>query len=991
MSAIASTQNLSCPNFRSLKAYKERMSDSYALHSQVQSALQRGWTVLTANQRAARTLHHDFDLNQRALGRSHWEPPAIGSWDEWLCDQWYRLLLDGHATALLLGTVQEHSLWRAIIAAESTSGNAANSLRPVDSLAELAAEAWSLLHEYRGRRRLSASLASSDTRAFARWAAEFERRCSRAQYLTRAQLSEALLAAISTGQIVLPAGLLLVGFDTKTPAQLALFEAMRAAKVLVEDLEVGNAASSLTLASASDERTELDACACWLRARLSEQPTSRIAVIVPAVESSRAEIDRVFRQRLAPELNEIGAPANSGPYEFSLGVPLAQTAMVSTALDLLRWASGPLPLDRVSALLLSPHFAVGTLPTESSSSPDAASSSGSSEDLARAEFDAFVLRRQQQLLPEITLDELATLVAHSRQSAKLPSLQRGLTALRPIFRSREIANGERTYAGWSETIHELLAAAGWAARSRDNSVEFQTRHKWETALDELSTLDFDSRSDGTRVPFSVAVAALARIAAQTLFAPESRHAPIQIMGPLESAGSTFDAVWFLRANDLSWPQNPSPTPLLPWTLQRELAMPGADPARDTAHARRITERIAACAPTVIFSYAQDSATEGHQRPSPVVSGLAATGSLELRNADQIAPIEADPESIALQAFADDGPVPPPDRVLEGGASILAAQAICGFRAFAEKRLFSSALESASLGLDPRQRGSLVHTVLERFWAEVETQAALCLLTADERNGMLAHLIDVALAELYPKPARGWPRAYLDAERQRLLKLLHLWLDYEANERSPFTVVSREEMLRDVRIGPMRLNIRVDRVDRVPLSHPQNDGEPKEVPTAGEVILDYKTGLASTADWLGDRPDAPQLPLYAVVSATTEEAAEAGEAVAPPLAGIAFASLRLGKDMGLHGYQACEGVLPKAAKMKTASLEAQVEEWRKVLIALAEEFYSGEARVSPKQYPKSCSYCEQRLLCRLDPAKLNAAATDADDDSDGSTDTEAVLG
>ncbi|MDR3745006.1 MAG: PD-(D/E)XK nuclease family protein [Acidobacteriaceae bacterium] len=963
------------------------MGDSYALHSQVQSALERGWNVLTANQRAARTLHHDFDMNQRALGRSHWEPPAIHAWDEWLGNLWNRLLLDGHAAELLLSPVQEHTIWRAIIAAESASGSAASSLRPVDSLAELAAEAWRLLHEYRGRRRLAASLANSDTRAFARWAAEFERRCSRSQYLTRAQLPEALLSAVSAGQLSLPIGTLLVGFDTRTPAQLALFETMRAADVSVEDLQVGNAASSLTLANAPDERAELDACACWLRAQLSERPTSRIAVVVPAVESNRAEIDRAFRQRLAPELNEIEAPTHSGPYEFSLGGSLAQTAMVSTALDLLRWASGPLPLDRVSALLLSPHFAVGSS-TESSSSPNAVATAASSEELARAEFDAFVLCRQQLLLPEITLDELATMVAHSRQSAKLPDLQRRLNALRPIFRSREIASGERAHADWAEMIHELLTAAGWAARSRDNSVEFQTRRKWESALDELATLGFDSRSDGTRVPFPVAVAALTRIAAQTLFAPESRHAPIQIIGPLESAGSTFDAVWFLRANDLSWPQNPSPTPLLPWTLQRELAMPGADPAHDTAHARRITERIAASAPTVVFSYAQDSATEGHQRPSPVVSGLA-TGSLELRSAEQIAPIEAEFEPIALQAFADDGPAPPPDRVLEGGASILAAQAVCGFRAFAEKRLFASALEPASLGLDPRQRGSLVHTVLELFWAAVETQAALRLLTADERDGMLAHLIDAALAELYPNPARGWPSAYLDAERQRLLKLLRLWLDYEADERSPFTVVSREETLRDVRIGPMRLNIRVDRVDRVPLQPMQDDGE---LETTGEVILDYKTGLASTADWLGERPDAPQLPLYAVVSATAkEETTEAGETGAPNLAGIAFASLRLGKDMGLHGYETCDGVLPKAAKMKMESLEAQVEEWRKVLTALAEEFYSGEARVWPKQYPKSCNYCDQRLLCRLDPAKLNAAATNTDDDSDGSTDTEAVLG
>src|ERR1035441_2764631 len=92
----------------------------------------------------------------------------------------------------------------------------------------------------------------------------------------------------------------------------------------------------------------------------------------------------------------------------------------------------------------------------------------------------------------------------------------------------------------------------------------------------------------------------------------------------------------------------------------------------------------------------------------------------------------EPAPIALDDFADDAPIPPPpDRVHQGGAAILQAQAACGFRAFAQKRLFSAALDSPSLGLDPGERGSLVHVVLQRFWAEVKTQAALKLMTRDE--------------------------------------------------------------------------------------------------------------------------------------------------------------------------------------------------------------------------------------------------------------------
>ena len=234
------------------------------------------------------------------------------------------------------------------------------------------------------------------------------------------------------------------------------------------------------------------------------------------------------------------------------------------------------------------------------------------------------------------------------------------------------------------------------------------------------------------------------------------------------------------------------------------------------------------------------------------------------------------------------------------------------------------------------------------------------MSPDERTALLARSIDDALAGHHAHPEPGWPTTYLAAERQRLLDLLSLWLDYEANERPPFTVLSREESLPDVRIGPLRLDIRVDRVDEV---YPTDSAEP-----AGELILDYKTGAAKPGDWLGPRPDAPQLPLYAVV------------ADKPNLAAIAFASIRPGNLMEMSGYETAKsGILPKPAKLKASSLAAQVDEWHDILTSLAEQFHAGNAGISPKHYPQTCQYCEQRLLCRLVPSSLDPDALDEEDE------------
>ncbi|MDP9039132.1 MAG: hypothetical protein M3O02_07645, partial [Acidobacteriota bacterium] len=127
-------------------------------------ALARGRAIVTANQRAARTLRRAFDLHQQAQGLAAWQPAAIFAWETWLALLWSRLLVRGHVSALLLNRSQEHTLWRAILRDDLESA-AAQSLRPVDSLAELAARAWSLLHAHRARRVLPQFADTPDTRA----------------------------------------------------------------------------------------------------------------------------------------------------------------------------------------------------------------------------------------------------------------------------------------------------------------------------------------------------------------------------------------------------------------------------------------------------------------------------------------------------------------------------------------------------------------------------------------------------------------------------------------------------------------------------------------------------------------------------------------------------------------------------------------------------------------------------------------------------------
>jgi hypothetical protein len=117
---------------------------------------------------------------------------------------------------------------------------------------------------------------------------------------------------------------------------------------------------------------------------------------------------------------------------------------------------------------------------------------------------------------------------------------------------------------------------------------------------------------------------------------------------------------------------------------------------------------------------------------------------------------------------------------------------------------------------------------------------------------------------------------------------------------------------------------------------------------------------SPDDWLGERPDEPQLPLYSILWEEGDEA--------DAIAGIAFAQVRLEKPrlVGVGDEQASAQGLQSAAGLDDAVSDWRElkRRWRAVLENLAAEFIDGWAAVGPKK-PAVCTYCALASVCRID--------------------------
>ena len=882
-----------------------------------------GALTLLPSASAARQLRHAYDAAQQARGLQTWEPAPILSWPQWLDHLWSEAVVSGIETRLLLNEAQEHTLWLDVITAKQTE----TTLSSADALANLAQQAWSLANAYNAADRLRAFANTHDARTFATWAESFTQTCDRNAYISRATLEATLQHHIEARTLEAPPTLTLINFTNLTPSQSALLETLRNTNTTITEQTLG----TTTNPGAPD--------LSHLEIGVSTHHYLHTAPTEPEELRTLSNYLRTFLQQhptstIAVLLTD---PDDAPTLEATFREILAPELQPITA-DL---SSTPWEFVSGTSLTAQPlisvaldlaHWAQSPLDLNKVSALLLSPYLGSpTERDASARFDANVLRKARLLRPEL---DLRTLLRLAQTSPDTPTW---LQPLHQFLTTTGNLETPRTFADWSELLRSLIATTNWPNNTEARpltSLEFQATQAWDSVLDQLATLDFRGR----RVPYSTFLHTLDRQINSAAFTPPSNNAPIQILTPTTAQGLTFDALILTRATDTNYPAAERTNPLLGFGLQATLDMPGTSQPRATERAHQAFTQLLASAPSILFTYTPET-SDGEQRLSPLIANL------NLPELPQ--PLSEPTTPIAEDILEDTTPLPAlTSPHVQGGARVLQLQAACGFQAFAEIRLQASHLDTKDLGFDALESGNLLHRTMDKFWERIESHQALSQLSAEARTNILTTAIDAAIDHKLVLENQ-WDAAYIDLQKDRLLNLLQHWIDLEL-KREPFRVVARETK-QLIHIGPLELTVRLDRLDAV---------------KDGFFLVDYKTGYASNpANWDSERPDDPQLPLYSLLH-------ESGE-----LHGLAFAKIRPGRDMKWLGYQDEPGLIPGK---NVVDLETRLSDWHTTLTILAENFASGDAGVSPKDYPKTCTHCAQRLLCRLNPQALLAAINDTED-------------
>ena len=768
-----------------------------------------GALVIVPHQRLAHQVWHRQRLAALEAGRPAWEPLPLLTLNAW----WSELFKGLWPPVALAPALVRLARWRqALQTAPPPPGPT-----PELAWAQALDEAHTLLCRY--------VMAGGDARPTAddsplitwrrRVTGIYVDLLRQGGWLSPGELPAYLTTALRDGRIKLPSMVLVAGLETPAPLEdLWLQELSRRTRVV--HLQVRGDLENVRQAVAlPDPAQELN----WVAAQLVELarrglPLHRLAVTAPNIDVYTPQLRRVLAELLGPPQSTDG-----WAYNFSQGPNLAEVPLFGAALLPLSFIAARERREDLVSLLLSPYYGAVQV-----------------HGRPPAHWDrAFRERRLDQ-----GWDQLRQAVLRSRppevEAAVLERLDRVWDSLR-LSTAPAGQWGRRLRAAWQE----LGFPRGLGEADRE---------PWNRLLGLLPELETALGSEGLKAGEFLE---WLKIGAQRVILPGPgiQAAGVQVLGLLEMRGLDFAHVFCLGMNSGTLPAPPRPLPLLSATEKRLVL--GGTYSSQHHFAAELFHNLLGAAPNLTLTRPR-SVDQEEQVSTPLYSGewtpaemavLATPNPAWLRSPAIQAVFHA-PTAPAVPGYSD----PPFPWTLPGEISLsqVSTALTCPCRFLLENLLKIRELPEIEAGLDPRERGQLLHEVLASF-----TTAFKEILDADQTwdqgraRELLQEAVRNALAPLTPD-------LHWQAEANRWLGdpgLLWEWLRlererYEAGWRWQGAEVAFNDL--QGQDWPFSLRGRIDRLDY----HPED---------ADLVVWDYKSGEIPKKGKVLDDLEESQLPCY----------------------------------------------------------------------------------------------------------------------------------
>jgi probable DNA repair protein len=862
-------------------------------HKDLLNWLDAGATVLTPTPLLAAVIESQHTRRQLKNGLRTWPRPAALAASGWLRQIWQQARYSlGEGVPALLSPAQETLLWQ-----ECIEDSGVPLLDP-HSTAVAARHAASKMAAWRTPMAHPAWNETEDAQIFLNWHECVRRRCRERGWMTADELW--LWPFDWIASMPLPGNIVFAGFAECPPALEEFAGKLRNGGTDIQFENRQAAVSELGSICCADWAEEIDSAARWARAAFEARPDASIGILIPGLAQRRAEVERVFRNVFQPasvlQPLSAGAPGDASIIHLHCGVPLNDHPIVASAFLFFGFAEPRISLAAVSGLLLSPFIA-----------------GAPAECHRRAAADARIRRLHELDLP------LAMIRKHTTEC---PELSRRWPKVQNVLQRSAVRAGA---SDWAAFAARLLEAVGWPGDGPLSALEEAAIQQWKQILSTFSSLNLLDHA----MTWPEAQSHLRHLASSDGPVAGDLTSPVQVLDSSDVQSLRFDRVWAAGLSDAGWPPASTPTAFIPIALQRFCEMPGATAQGRREQIQRAAKSIQESGDAVFGSYS--SGTHESSALSPLFRGVRhlSLDQIDLWQGSSLL------DSVVFEELErfEDSQAPPLASgtvVSGGGTHLIKSQSACPFQAFARWRLQAEPLEEATFSFDPLDRGIFLHKALESVWQEIKTLDALRSMNRSELAAAIDRAVNHAVSS--DQVATVFRDQLRQAERQRLKLILEVWLAIEANRTVDFAVETTEHETY-YELGPLRLRLRLDRIDRL------KNGR--------LVLIDYKSGEPKAKNLDGDRPAEPQLLVYAGVLGSAVDA-------------LYFAKLKPRKE-GAAGYgrQAHFGSKKEVPEGDWADY---LQDRKKVVEKLGREFIRGYAAVDPQ--PKACEWCAIKPLCRV---------------------------
>jgi len=879
------------------------------MNTELIQLLTQGYTLITPTNHLARHLQFQFATTQIHAGKWAWETPDIIPWNAWLQRTWEDLADKHHLDQVLLSSQQQQLIWQEII---SKSAYAGQLLQPANT-ARQAMLAWQLCQQWEISGFSERVYINQDAFAFQLWARAYQQSCHDNHWIDDATLP---IQLINFATFIAKDGkLALAGFDEFTPQQKSLVNNLKKSGCIVQEHVLQKCNTKIITQAFTDTCEEIRAAALWARKLAETDDTGSIGIIVHNLQALHCQIENTFDDVFLPGAILVNAETQTRPYSISLGLPLHRYPVIDTAMIILGLGNQSILANEFGSLLRSPFI-----------------KEADKESQQRAKLDACLGKYGEYKISFNTLQCVMTQKVIKPQDVP-KSFMQACDEYRKLFQS---SNKKQPVSEWARIFSRLLKVFNWPGTRSLTSAEYQTVAEWQNLLNEYASLDLVAHA----LTYREALTQLRQLVTRTRFQPASQEVPVQVLGMNGAAAMQFDHLWIMGLHEENWPPKAAPNPFIPVKLQRDLHMPDASSEIKLAQATNLFQRLIVSSPDVVLAYPLNE-KERSLRPGPLLKPWLPSESLQFDQDAYDYPKQI--YSAGQTGLVEDNHAPavPSGEAVSGGAALFKDQAACPFRAFAKHRLYAEGLKSKDIGLDAMERGSIIHDVMEQLWSRLSSHANLITSTKPELDKLINDVVSKTIIEYQKNYPLTFSGRFTQLETGRLKTLISESLVLE-RERHPF-IVKESEQWHQFTFNNIEIRTRIDRIDQL------SDGR--------YVIMDYKTGDPKISAWFDDRPDEPQLPLYAITSD--------GE-----IAAIVFTKLKRG-ETAYVGLAQDNELLPNVTTVNNTrgindnirNWETLFTQWKDTLDKLAISFREGDARVDPKN-AGSCRYCDLHAFCRI---------------------------